>query len=84
MTIAIETKFNVGDAVYVADHYFDYYPVQTPYVINDILINISNRGTRIMYCVEHDDTTDRFPEDWLFSTYEECTKWCDEQNKKFG
>ena len=84
MKFSLETQFDIGDAVYTADHYHDYYANSTPHVITDIIININNRGIRTMYCVEQGGLADRFPGEWVFSTYEECTKWCDEQNKKIG
>ena len=80
MKTTVETQFNIGDIVYAADHYHCYYTSHTPYVITDIIININNRDTRIMYCVEQNGSSDRFPEEWLFTTYEECAKWCDEHN----
>lgn len=81
MTFNIETMFNIGDNVYAADHYYDYCAVKEPYIISDIIVNINSRGTRVMYCVEQNGRTDRFPEEWLFNTYEECTKWCNERNE---
>lgn len=80
MKITIDTKFSIGDIVYAADYYNEFYASRTPYVIRDIIINISNRDIRTMYCVTNGEYTDHFPEDWLFSTYEECTKWCTEHN----
>lgn len=82
MKVNFETQFNIGDIVYVADHYYDFYATSKPYVVSDIIINISCRDIRTMYCVEQGDLIDRFPEDWLFATYEECAKWCEEHNKK--
>lgn len=81
MKFTIETQFNIGDTVYAADHYYDYYASHTPYVITDIGVNIKNRSTHIMYYVKQGERTDRFPEGWLFKTYEECAKWCDEHNR---
>ena len=80
MKFTIETQFNIGDTVYAADHYYDYYASHTPYVISDIIINVSKRNIRIMYCVEQGERTERFPEEWCFATYEECAKWCEENN----
>lgn len=84
MKITINTKFDIGDVVYAADHYYDYYTSHTPYVVSDIIINVNDRDVRTMYCVEQNGIANRFPEDWLFATYEECTKWCDENNENFG
>jgi hypothetical protein len=81
MTFNIETKFNIGDRVYVVDHYDYFYAANEPYIISDIVVNINNRGIRTMYCVEQNNRTTRFPAEWLFDTYEECTKWCKEHNE---
>ena len=81
MQLTISTRFNVGDIVYVADDYYDFYPEKTPYVVVDILIRADNKRTHIVYEIEQDELLRRVSEDWVFSTYEECTKWCDEHNK---
>lgn len=80
MKITIETRFDIGDTVYAVDHYYDYYASHTPYVVSDIIININNKDIRTMYCVEQGEHIDRFPEQWVFATYEECEKWCEEHN----
>ena len=80
MKLTVDTKFSIGDVVYVVDHYYDYYASHRPYVVTDIIINIDNRNTRVTYCVECGEHIDRFPEEWLFTTYEECARWCDEHN----
>lgn len=80
MRVTVETKFNVGDIVYVADHYYDFYANHKPYIVSDVLIDINSKRTRIAYDVEQDGFIYRVPEEWTFSTYEECTKWCDEHN----
>lgn len=80
MQITIATKFNVGDVVYIVDHYYDFYANHKPYVVQDVLIDINSRRTHIQYEVEQDDMMYRVPEDWIFATYEECAKWCEEHN----
>ena len=80
MKVSVDTKFNIGDVVYAVDHYYDYYASHMTYVITDIIVNISNQDIRIMYCVERGEHSDRFPEAWLFKTYEECEQWCKEHN----
>ena len=76
----IKTKFKVGDTVYVADLYHDYYARHMPCVITNIIINITNNNMLIVYCVECGEYMNRLPESWLFSTYEECEKWCEDHN----
>jgi hypothetical protein len=80
MKKTVETKFDVGDIVYVADHYYDFYAQKKPYIIKDIVINITSSNTHIKYEVEQDSVIDRVPEEWIFETYTECTKWCEEHN----
>ena len=80
MKTTIETKFNVGDTVYVADHYYDFYANHKPYIVRDVLVDINSKRTLISYDVEQDEFTYRVPETWVFVTYEECSKWCDGHN----
>ena len=80
MKITIETKFNVGDTVYIADHYYDFYANHEPYIIKDILIDVRNCRRHIVYEVEQGDYIYCVPEDWTFTTYKECAKWCEEHN----
>ena len=80
----IETRFNVGDVIYIADHYYDYYASRTPYVVSGILIHINNKEARVLYDVKQGKLTDRFPEYLCFSTYEECAKWCERHNRIGG
>ena len=81
MKTIIETKFNVGDTVYIADHYYDFYANMAPYIVKAILIDVNSRRTHISYEVEQGDTTYRIPECWTFTTYEECAEWCDKENE---
>lgn len=81
MQIVVNTKYNIGDIVYVANHYYDFYPISKPYTVKNILINGNSNKIYIDYEVEQDEFIERVPEHWIFSTYAECTKWCDEKNK---
>ena len=80
MKLSIETKFNIGDTVYIAECYEDWFAYKKPCVISDISISANSKTTHILYEVQQDGLTDRVPEDWVFGTYEECIKWCDEHN----
>ena len=82
MKITLDTKFNIGDVVYALEHYYNFYAIPTPYIISDIIVNVSNKDVRTMYCVEQGGFTDHFPEDWLFTSHEECQKWCKEHNQR--
>lgn len=82
MKLNLKTKFDIGDIVYAADHYYDFYATSKPYIISNILIYANGQDVRIMYWAEQDGIADRFPEDWLFATYDECKQWCEKQNKE--
>ena len=81
MTFNIETKFDIGEIVYIADFYGIFFPCRHPRLIRNFDIRICNNKTNILYLVVQDDITERVPEDWVFASYEECTKWCEERNK---
>ena len=81
MKVTIDTKFNVGDTVYIADHYYDFYASSEPCIIRDVLIDINSKRTHIAYEVEQKDFTYRVPETWTFASYDECAQWCDLKNK---
>ena len=81
MKLSIETKFNIGDTIYIAECYEDWCTYKKPFIISDISIYANSHTTHILYEVQQDGLTDRVPEDWVFGTYEECTKWCEKHNK---
>lgn len=81
MTITIETKFNIGDAVYVAEFWEVDYANPDPYIIVGISAHINEHAIKITYRVEQNEVISNVSEDFLFATYEECTKWCEKHNK---
>ena len=80
MTFTINTKFDVGDEVYIADSYYEYYASSKPYVITRVHIKSDGNKTHITYDVEQDGFRDIVTEGLVFQTYEECTKWCKNHN----
>ena len=80
MKITINTRYNVGDTVYIIDNCEEFYAHRLPYIITDVFINASSRKINVLYDVKQDNFTYRLPENWIFRTYEECKKWCDEHN----
>lgn len=80
MKFSGETKFDIGSTVYIADFYGEFIPYKQPMIVRDVDIRIFHGKTFITYLVEHDGVTDRVPEDCVFNTYEECTKWCKERS----
>jgi hypothetical protein len=82
MNITVDTKFNIGDMVYAADCYYDYYPRKIPYTIYNIWINVDAKQDRIItkYGIKSNDDEDIVLEGWIFATYEECVQWCQKHN----
>lgn len=78
MDINIKTKFNIGDAVYVAEAYYELYACKEPRIITDILFCGNARHTSVRYELTHNGDSDVVPETWVFGSYEDCTKWCEE------
>lgn len=89
MNIAINTKYDVGDTIWFADYFYDtFFPCKCPAKISEINIEIDERSQIIYYwtTVDYGEgiVVEKFSEAACFHTYEECTKWCEEQNKKIG
>jgi hypothetical protein len=80
MNINITTKYNIGDKVYVAGCYYDYYPQQIPHIVTDILIKVDDERIILRYEIEQNGVIEFVPEELMFATYAECTKWCEKQN----
>ena len=81
MKLEIETKFNIGDTVYAPECYEIYWANPVPYVVTDILVQVTRTNSIVVkYRLMQDELRDVIAERFLFSTYEECTKWCKEQN----
>jgi hypothetical protein len=80
MKFTIETKFNIGDVVYVAQLYHDFYATRNPYTIKSVCIKATPWHTYIKYDVERDGHIESISEACIFTTYEECEKWCKENN----
>jgi hypothetical protein len=81
MNININTKYNIGDTVYIVDSCYDYYPVNIPCIVKNIFIRGNINNIYVNYEVQHDTLSLLLPESWIFPTYAECTKWCEEHNK---
>lgn len=86
MKIAIETKFNIGDMVYVPEPYRLWFTERTTREIVNITIECSMRDGKermiVLYGLRYED--EPVCEDVCFATYEECAQWCFEQNRKDG
>lgn len=89
MDIVVNTKYNINDTVWFADYFYDTcYPCKYPAKISEINININESRLAAVYllAIDYGDgiTLEKCAEKFCFPTYEECTKWCEEQNKKIG
>ena len=81
MKITIDSKFNIGDAVFVPECYEIYWANPTQHIVKDIFIKVTrNRSVSITYRLLQNELTDVVSENFLFATYEECKLWCDQQN----
>ena len=78
MKVNLETKFNIGDVVYVAETYEVCYANKTPYTITDIIVRLDEDTIKIVYNLHQNYTTTTVSENFLFATYEECVQWCKE------
>ena len=84
MKITIETKFDIGDVVYVAHHYYDWYAEHKLYIVRDIVISVRQSIPYIQYDVELDGLVSTVSERVVFKTYEECAEWCAKNNWNFN
>ena len=86
-TITIDAKYNIGDEMWFADYIYDEFcPVKRPAKIIEICIEITEKKTTVCYwaTINYGDyvNCEKYAEDVCFASYEECVKWCKEQNKQ--
>lgn len=79
-TMIINTKHNIGDTVYVAQNYHELYACPQPHTVTDVLISGNTRHIGIRYETICNGNIETFHENWVFSTYEDCVKWCEKYN----
>ena len=80
MKCVINTKFNIGDQVYLAEIYHEYWANSKPYQIVGIHIYMNEHATKTIYHIEQNGFIDSVSERLLFATHEECARWCEEHN----
>ncbi|MGN0318742.1 MAG: hypothetical protein ACI4E1_12500 [Lachnospira sp.] len=82
MKIEVETKFNVGDLVYIPELYHhEWFTLKRPFEIYKIIIKTYGNTVYIYYELLDEILIER-KEDFVFTSYEECERWCIEQNSK--
>ena len=79
MVVAINTKFNFGDEVYLVMPGHDYYVEKNPYRVASFDVDVSPEHTRVRYLIEQDGNISNTIEDFLFASYEEAVAWSEEQ-----
>lgn len=85
MITTIDTKFQIGDEVWIYDYFYDkYYPCKYPCKISEINVKITGDKTIIAYLliVNHGEYQEcqKHSSENFFSSYEECAKWCKKHN----
>lgn len=87
MEIKYDTKFEIGDTVYIAETYYGGYYVSEPLTVQRIDINVDKFGQNIEYALRYEGQTFQYlfdikmMEKDCFADREECRIWCAMQNK---
>ena len=79
MDINIKTKYNIGDTVYIPECYEEFFPSK-PFKVTGVLMKVSTNTTLIQYQLQSNEYEETVAEQQVFSTYEDCTKWCNNHN----
>ncbi len=82
MKINVDTKYNVGDTIYIAESYNgEYFPSQACEIIKIHLLCFGvNFLAERVYEIKNQGFPELISESACFATYAECTKWCEEHN----
>lgn len=80
MDINKQSKFNLGDEVYIANYYDEFTPSK-PYTVTAVLTITDGNGTVVKYRIRNATEEIVMFEHSCFGTCEECTKWCEKHNK---
>ena len=71
----IETKYNIGDTIYIPEYYEEYFPSK-PLQIDSILIT----SNYIVKYILNSSGYMALEEQNIFKTYNECNEWCNKHN----
>lgn len=83
MKIDIQTKFNIGDRVWIPELYEWYITKKEGAIICGINIYVDSNKERILYLIKEDGGfIYECRETLCFGNYEDCKQWCDENNTK--
>ena len=87
MKIRYNTKFEIGDTVYIAETYYGEYYVSEPFTVQRIEINVDKFGLYAEYTLRDKGQGSQYlwdikiEEKRCFSDREECRLWCAIHNK---
>ena len=87
MKIKYDTKFEIGDTVYIAETYYGEYYVSEPLTVQRIYINVDKFGLYVEYALRYEGQQFKYlwdiqmAEKHCFADREECRLWCAIQNK---
>ena len=87
MRIEVDTKFNIGDTVYVPEPHRIWFGTTEPSKVTDVIVQYRlENGGKINQIILYELSNEMFPcnEAICFATFEECQQWCREQNEKDG
>lgn len=87
MRIEVDTKFNIGDTVYVPTSHLSWLGTDGPSNVTGIKVEYRlENGGKINQIILYELSNELFPcnEVMCFATFEECQQWCREQNEKGG
>lgn len=87
MKIEVETKFNIGDSVYVPEPCMSWLATNEPSKITGVQVRyrLKSDGEIVME-VFYELSNETFPcnEAICFATYEESQQWCNKRNEEDG
>ena len=78
MDINMQTRFNIGDPVWIPDIYYEWFPRKEVYYIEKINISVDLNQTRVSYVVQDiRGNRHEYSSRVCFASYEECKEWCE-------
>ena len=85
MRITVDTKFNIGDIVYIPESYLSWASTGEPSRVTGVRVDYHlENGGKINQVILYELSNELFHcnEAICFATYEECQQWCKERNEE--
>lgn len=82
MKIEVETRFNIGDLVYLPG--FDgeeFRPRKKPFEVQSFWLYYDPNTQKVIVSYDLNDDLLGYSESACFASYEECEQWCEKRNK---